>query len=74
MPEGAEAKTIEQQLSSLGDRFGRTNKGLLIAPNLQHQLQRSDRRWEDFKLRCQAGKVTLLTDRKSVVTFIRRPK
>ena len=74
LPEGAEAKTIEQQLSSLGDRFGRTNKGLLIAPNLRHQLERSGRRWEDFKLRCQAGKVTLLTDRESVVTFIRRPK
>ena len=72
LPEGTEAKTIEQQLSSLGDRFGRTNKGLLIAPNLRHQLERSGRRWEDFKLRCQAAKVTLLTDRKNVVTFIRR--
>lgn len=61
---------LERQVSSLGDhRFGRTRKSLLISPLLRNRLT-ARQGLENFELRCQANRVTLLTDKDGLSDFI----
>jgi hypothetical protein len=56
MPEGKELKDLEQQLTSLRDRFGRTQKILFIGPHLSQKLH-NPAKLESFQLRCLASGV-----------------
>ncbi|WKN24013.1 hypothetical protein [Azotobacter vinelandii] len=71
LPPGHAPGELENQVSSLGSRFGRTRKALLVSPQLRRQLQNQER-WENFELRCQANDVRLLASREGLLDFIRR--
>lgn len=61
LPPKQAAGKIEEQLSSLGDRAGNSNKLLLIGPELQQRLQKQGKSLENLTLRCQASQVQLLS-------------
>lgn len=69
LPPGGSPAELEQQVSSLGDRFGRTRKSLLLGPLLQRRL-RGEGRWESFQLRCKANSVILCTGKAELLDFV----
>lgn len=69
LPPGHAPNELETQVSSLGSRFGRTRKALLVSPQLQRQLQET-RRWDSFARRCQANEVALLASREELLDFV----
>lgn len=71
LPEGKELKELEQQLSSLGDRFGRTQKILFIGPLLSQKLENS-KRLESFQLRCKANSVKLCQTKKELINYFHK--
>lgn len=70
LPPGHAPSELENQVSSLGSRFGRTLKALLVSPQLQRQLQ-AGKRWENFELRCKANGIRLLASREGLLDFVR---
>ena len=68
LPPGHAAKEMEQQLNSLGSRFGRTHKALFLGPAVRQSLAPAT--WRDFRSRCQASQVTLCTDPASLIAFV----
>lgn len=60
---------LENQLSSLGSRFGKTRKALFLGPEALRAM-RARRRSEDFWLRCQANQVTLLLTPEQLYRFV----
>lgn len=60
---------LENQISSLGNRFGRTRKALLIAPQLRNQLVEKNN-LDNFCTRCKASDVALLTKRAELRDFV----
>lgn len=70
-PGGSPAE-LERQVSSLGDRFGKTRKILMIGPQLHSRLQQGNR-WNDFELRCKASGVALCTDREGLLDKVLKP-
>lgn len=68
LPKGQPPAQLENQISSLGERFGHSLKALFISPRLRQQLE-SGQRWENFELRCQANRVRLCHDHASLLHF-----
>lgn len=64
---------LENQLSSLGSRFGKTRKALFLGPQALRAM-REQRRSEDFWLRCRANQVTLLLTPEQVHRFAQGKK
>ena len=60
---------LENQLSSLGSRFGKTRKALFLGPEALRAM-RAQRRSEDFWLRCRANQVTLLLTPEQLHSFV----
>lgn len=60
---------LENQLSSLGSRFGKTRKALFLGPEALRAM-RAQRRSEDFWLRCRANQVTLLLTPEQLYRFV----
>ena len=60
---------LENQLSSLGSRFGKTRKALFLGPEALRAM-RAQRRAEDFWLRCRANQVTLLLTPEQLHSFV----
>jgi len=69
-PPGLSPSMLETQLSSIGNRFGRMEKALLLGPQPRRQL-RQQHRWDTFNLRCQASGICLLHSREMLTAFIR---
>jgi hypothetical protein len=69
IPPNVEAKSIEHQISSLGDRFGSIRKILLLGPEAVDQLNKQ-KKMQDFKLRCQSNNVSLCTSKEQLLNFI----
>jgi hypothetical protein len=65
---GQAPKEMENQVSSLVDRFGRTQKALLVSPLVQRRLK--ERQWEDFAARCRANNVALCESRESLLKAV----
>ncbi len=68
LPDGHSPAELESQVSSLGERFGRTRKALFVSPRLKQQLD-SSKRWESFHLRCQASQVALCDSQATLLHF-----
>jgi len=68
LPDGHSPAELESQVSSLGERFGKTDKALFVSPRLKQQLA-SRRRWENFHLRCQASQVALCDSQAALLHF-----
>lgn len=62
---GQAPKEMENQVSGLAERFGRTEKVLLVSPLVKRSM--TERQWEDFTTRCRANKVSLCDDRHSLL-------
>lgn len=60
-----------KQLSSLGERLGRTKKVLFIGPQLFAQVQKN---LEDIQMRCKASEITLAYDYETLVATLARNK
>lgn len=69
LPPDRAPSDLEQQISSLGNRFGRTRKALLIAPQLRSNL---GKRWASLELRCAANQVQLIDSRQGLLDFVRK--
>lgn len=69
LPPNKATAELENQLSSLGSRFGKTRKALFLGPQALRAM-RAQRRSEDFWLRCQANQVTLLLTPEQVHSFV----
>lgn len=70
LPPNHKASDLENQISSLVDRFGRTDKALLIGPQLRYRLEHEDR-LVDFKQRCRASQVKVITCKQELIDFCR---
>ncbi len=68
LPPNHAPSELENQVSALGSRFGRTDKALLIGPQLLRQLGQ-DKRLDTFELRCKASQVQLITDERALIEF-----
>lgn len=68
---GHKPSELRKQVESLGDRFGRTGKALLLGPQLCRQLERENR-WLDFEKSCIAARVTLCRSQDDVNAFLAR--
>lgn len=69
LPRGHHPREMLQQLTSLGDQFGRTDKGLLMSPALCWKLE-EERKWEAFMESCTAQRVTPITSREALIKFV----
>ena len=69
LPPGKSPSEMENQLSSLGTRFGKTRKALLLGPQLQRDLCHQ-RRIEALWYRCRASGVTLLLEKIHLIAFV----
>lgn len=69
LPRGKTPAELEQQVSSIGERFGKTRKALLLGPQLLATL-RQGRRAQSFWLRCRANNVSLLLRPEQLVAFV----
>ena len=69
IPPGKTPGELENQLSSLGSRFGKTRKALLLGPHLLLAL-RQKKKAEDFWFRCRANDVTLLLEPQHLLEFV----
>lgn len=74
LPPGAAPSELERQVASLGDRFGSTQKALLIGPQGMMRLGGGARR-EAFARRCRDSRIALLAGREDLVALVlgRRP-
>lgn len=73
LPPGKTAGDLENQLSSIGARLGKTRKGLLLGPYLL-QVLRQQNKAQDFWWRCQANQVTLLLEPEHLAGFVQNRK
>lgn len=65
---GQAPREMENQVSALAERFGRTDKVLLVSPLVKLSLK--ERQWDDFAARCRANKVSLCDDRASLLQAV----
>lgn len=65
---GQAPKEMENQVSGLAERFGRTEKVLLVSPLVRRGM--NERQWEDFATRCRANRVSLCDDRESLLQAV----
>lgn len=68
LPAQRDAASLETQLSSLGNRFGQSDKALFIAPRLRSTLV-STSRWDSFHARCEGARIALCHDRQALLDF-----
>jgi len=68
LPESFQPKSMQEQISSLADHFGKSKKILFIGPHLKAKLE-SSKQWDDFCLRCKASSVDICFDRASLLKF-----
>ncbi len=66
LPPGSDVRSMEQQLSSLGDRYGKTRKVLFVGPELQQKLKR-EKYWDAFNARFQGSGITLCSDQPTLL-------
>lgn len=71
LPPGKTPADLEQQVSSIGARFGKTRKALLLGPQLLQTLHDSHRA-RSFWLRCRANSVELLLRPQQLEAFVSR--
>ena len=69
LPPDKAPSDLENQLSSLGSRFGKARKALFLGPQVLSAM-RSLRKTQDFWLRCQANQVTLLLKPAQLQAFV----
>jgi hypothetical protein len=69
LPDGTPPRQMLQQLTSLGDLFGRTRKGLLMSPALCRQLE-DRRKWDAFMDSCAAQSVTPIGSQAALTRFV----
>lgn len=62
---GQSAKEMETQVSSLTERFGMTQKVLLVSPLVRRRI--TAQQWQDFKVRCHSNQVRLCSDRHTLL-------
>ncbi|WP_299311645.1 hypothetical protein [uncultured Halomonas sp.] len=65
---GQAPREMENQVSALAERFGRTDKVLLVSPLVKRSLKESQ--WNDFTARCRANKVSLCEDRDALLQAV----
>lgn len=66
LPPDTDVRSMEQQLSSLGDRYGKTRKVLFVGPELQQKLRR-EQHWAAFTARFQGSGITLCSDQTTLL-------
>jgi tRNA U54 and U55 pseudouridine synthase Pus10 len=71
IPAHLEAKNIEAQISSLGDRFGEISKLIFLGPEAVDRLTKASK-MDDFKLRCKSNNVTVCTSKDELLNNITR--
>ena len=69
LPPDKAPSDLENQLSSLGSRFGKTRKALFLGPQVLNAMH-IQRKAQDFWLRCQANQVTLLLKPEQLQAFV----
>ncbi|MBE9610821.1 hypothetical protein [Chitinilyticum piscinae] len=76
-PPGKDSQDIEKQISSLGDRFGRTTKLLFIGPQGTHQLDSGKINKsqlitkKSFSQRCKVSGITVIYSKEELFASIR---
>ncbi|MBM94506.1 MAG: hypothetical protein CMI09_01465 [Oceanospirillaceae bacterium] len=66
VPPETQEKSIEQQLESMGDRFGKTTKVLMVGPHFRRTLEEKNR-WDIFKAKLAANGTRLCDSRESLL-------
>ena len=66
VPPETQEKSIEQQLESMGDRFGKTTKVLMVGPHFRRSLEEKSR-WGIFKAKLAANGTRLCDSRESLL-------
>ena len=66
VPPETPEKSIEQQLESMGDRFGKTTKILMVGPHFRRTLEEKGR-WDIFKAKLAANGTRLCDSRASLL-------
>jgi hypothetical protein len=66
LPPETQEKSIEQQLDSMGDRFGKTTKVLMVGPHFRHNLQQKNR-WDAFKAKLAVNGTHLCDSRETLL-------
>jgi hypothetical protein len=66
IPPNGSPKEIEQQISSIKDRLGRSGKIILLGPSARKTLEYQGK-FEDFELRCRASQVALCLNRHGLI-------
>ncbi|MFD2230670.1 hypothetical protein [Alkalimarinus sediminis] len=69
IPPNGKVKSIEEQISSLGDRFGSTKKILLLGPEAVDKLNKQ-KKMQDFELRCKSNYVSLCTSKQQLLKIV----
>lgn len=59
LPPDGRLASLEEQVSSLGERFGLTKKLLFVGPQLRHYLEHNASSQHSFALRCKASDIDL---------------
>lgn len=67
---GHAVKDLLQQITSLGERLGRTRKVLMIGPQLQQRIKNN---LEDVKRRCKADEVILCQSKEELLGVLIKP-
>ncbi len=65
LPPETQEKSIEQQLESMGDRFGKTTKVLMVGPHFRRNLEQRER-WDAFKAKLAINGTHLCDSRETL--------
>jgi hypothetical protein len=71
IPPNGSPKEIEQQISSIKDRLGRSKKIILLGPSARKTLEYQGK-FEDFELRCRASQVSLCLSRNQLIELLHK--
>ncbi|ANG62212.1 hypothetical protein A8C75_06705 [Marinobacterium aestuarii] len=70
LPPETEIRSVEHQLSSLGNRLGKTRKLLFIGPQFREKLSQK-KHWDLFEARFEGSEITLCSDRNSLLQALK---
>lgn len=73
LPPQGKVRGLLDQITSMGDRLGRTNKVLFIGPQLKQKLDEGGQR-EEIEKRCKADSVMLADNKESLFKIMRLTK
>ena len=65
-----QAKSFEEQISSIGERYGRSTKLLFLGPEAQRSIKakgKNKNAWTDFEKRCKGSHVSVITSRAALL-------